>query len=107
MKGLDIGDLMKQAQKMTRQMNKVQEALKEKIVEGTAGGGVVKAYVNGNQEVVGIRIDPAAVDPQDVEMLQDAITAALNAALKKSKDLAQAEMTKATGSTLPTGLLGM
>ena len=107
MKGLDIGDLMKQAQKMTRQMNKVQEALKEKIVEGAAGGGMVKAFVNGNQEVVGLKIDPAAVDPGDVDMLQDTVTAALNIALKKSKDLAQAEMSKATGGNLPAGLLGL
>ena len=107
MKGLDIGDLMKQAQKMTRQMNKVQEALKEKIVEGAAGGGMVKAFVNGNQEVVGLKIDPAAVDPGDVDMLQDTVTAALNIALKKSKALAQAEMSKATGGNLPAGLLGL
>lgn len=106
MKGMDFGDLMKQAQKMTKEMSKIQNSLKERVVEGSAGG-VVKAFVNGAQEVVGIKIDPQAVNPADVEMLQDLIQAAVNQAVKKSKDLAQAELGKATGGIVPPNLLGM
>ncbi|MHC5036570.1 MAG: YbaB/EbfC family nucleoid-associated protein [Planctomycetota bacterium] len=107
MKGMDFGDLMKQAQKLTKQMNKIQGALKERVVEGSAGGGVVKVFMNGQQEVVGIKVNPDTLDPDDVEMLQDLLMVAVNQALKKSKDLAQAEMAKATGGALPPGLLGM
>ncbi len=107
MKGMDFGDLMKQAQKMTKQMAKVQSALKERVVEGTAGGGAVKVFMNGAQEVVGIKIDPGALDPDDVEMLQDLLMVSVNAAVKKAKDLAQTEMSKAAGGALPPGLLGM
>ena len=105
MKGMDFGDLMKQAQQMTKEMSKVQSSLKERVVEGSAGG-VVKAFVNGHQELVGIKIDPQAVNPADVEMLQDLVQAAVNQAVKKSKELAQAELKKATGGLVPPGLLG-
>jgi nucleoid-associated protein EbfC len=106
MKGVDFGDLMKQAQKMTKEMSKVQSSLKERVVEGTAGG-VVKAFVNGHQEIVGIKIDPQAVNPADVEMLEELVQAAVNQAVKKSKEMAQAELNKATGGMVPPGLLGM
>jgi len=107
MNGMDLGDLMKQAQKMTKQMGKIQADLKERVVEGSAGGGAVKVFMNGAQEVVDIKIAPETLDPDDVEMVQDLLTAALNQALKKSKNMAQAEMAKVTGSALPPGLLGM
>jgi DNA-binding YbaB/EbfC family protein len=106
MKGMDFGDLMKQAQKMTKEMSKIQTALKERVVEGAAGG-VVKAFVNGQQEVVGIKIDKQAVNPDDVEMLQDLVQAAVNQALKKAKEMAQAELAKASGGLVPPNLLGM
>ena len=107
MKGMDLGDLMKQAQKMTKQMGKIQTELKERVVEGSAGGEAVKVFMNGAQEVVDIKVSPEAVDPEDIEMLQDLLLAATNQAIKKSKDLAQAELSKVTGGSLPPGLLGL
>lgn len=107
MKGMDFGDLMKQAQRMTKEMSKIQSALKERIVEGAAGGGAVRVFMNGQQELVDVKVAPEALDPNDVDMLQDLITVAVNQAVKKSKDLAQAEMSKVAGGGLPPGLLGM
>jgi hypothetical protein len=107
MKGMDFGDLMKQAQKMTKQMGKIQSSLKERIVEGTSGGGAIKVYINGSQEVVDIKVDPETLDPEEIDMFQDLLIAAINQALKKSKDLAQEEFAKVTGGALPPGLMGM
>lgn len=104
---MDLNDLMRQAQKMTKQMGKIQNELKERVVEGSAGGGAVILYVNGAQEVVGVKISPEALDPDDPEMLQDLVMAAANQALKKAKEMAQAEMTKATGGMVPPGMLGL
>jgi len=92
-----MGDLVRQAQKMQQRMAEVQRGLKERVVEGTAGGNMVKVLVNGQQEVVAVKIDPACVDPKDVTMLEDLILAATRAGLKKAKDLAQDEMGKVTG----------
>ncbi|MGI6359031.1 MAG: YbaB/EbfC family nucleoid-associated protein [Bacillota bacterium] len=93
----NMRNLMKQAQKMQAEMAKVQAELGEKLVEATAGGGVVKVIVTGHKEVKEIVIDPAAVDPEDVEMLQDLVLAAVNEALKKADELAAQEMGRFTG----------
>lgn len=93
----DMGSLLKQAQKMQRQMQKLREELKERVVEGTSGGGAVKAQVNGLGEVLAVKVSPEVVDPKDVSMLEDLIVAAITAALKKSQELHQEEMGKVTG----------
>ena len=82
----NMNNLMKQAQRMQRQMEQAQKELEEKNFEATAGGGAVKAVVNGKKDIVSLTIQPEAVDPEDVEMLQDTIVAALNEALKQVDD---------------------
>jgi len=99
-----FGNIMKQAQQMQVKMARLQEELAGREVEATAGGGMVTARVNGRQQVLGITIDPAAVDPEDVEMLQDLVVAAVNEAIKKSQDMAQQEMGKLTGGMNLPGL---
>lgn len=94
---MDMQKLMRQAQKMQNEMNKAQEKLKEMEVEGAAGGGVVKVIATGGQKVTAITIDPEVVDPNDVEMLQDLILAAINDAMTKANELANSEMGKITG----------
>lgn len=81
--------MMKQAQKLQRQMMEAQEALAEEKVEGTAGGGMVKVIADGQQNVLQVTIDPQVVDPEDVEMLQDLVLAAVSDALRKSRELAE------------------
>ncbi len=80
-----IGNIMKQAQQMQRRMAELQEELEKKHVEASAGGGMVTAVVSGKQDLVELKIDPTVVDPDDVEMLQDLVTAAVNEAIKKSQ----------------------
>ena len=99
-----IGNIMKQAQQMQRKMAEMQQELEEKHVEASSGGGMVTATVNGKQEIVGLKIDPTAVDPEDVEMLQDLVTAAVNEAIKQSQKMAQDEMAKITGGLNIPGL---
>ncbi|WP_062281455.1 YbaB/EbfC family nucleoid-associated protein [Neomoorella mulderi] len=94
----NINKMMKQMQKMQAQIAKLQDELGEKTVEAAAGGGAVVVTANGRQEIVGIKIDPAAVDPEDVEMLQDLILAAVNEALRQSQEMAAREMGKITGN---------
>jgi len=95
---------MKQAQKLQADMERLQEELGSQTVEGTAGGGMVKAVVTGKQEVVSIEIEKEVVDPEDVEMLQDLVTAAVNEALRKSRDMMTEQMTKLTGGINIPGL---
>lgn len=95
--GGGMNDLVRQAQKMQQRLSEVQQGLKDRIVEGTAGGNMVRVLVNGKQEIVAVKIDPAVVDPKDVAMLEDLILAAARAGLKKAHDLAQDEMGKVTG----------
>ena len=90
-------NMMKQVQKMQQDMLKAQEELESKTYEAAAGGGVVSATVSGKKELVGVTIDPEAVDPDDVEMLQDLIVAAVNEALRKANDDAASQMSKLTG----------
>lgn len=101
---MGMNDLMRQAQMMQRKMAKMQEDLKTKELEASAGGGMVTVRVNGDQEVLKITIDPAAVDPEDVEMLQDLVLAATNEALKKAKDMVQGEMSSITGGMKIPGM---
>ncbi len=93
----NLGDLMKKAQQMKANLDKVQAELAEKEVEASAGGGMVTAIVTGNQEVVSLKIAPEAVDPDDVEMLEDLVRAAVNEAIKKSREMMSEEMAKITG----------
>lgn len=110
MKGMgnlgNMGGLLKQAQKMQQEMGRIQKELKERVVEGSSGGGMVKCFANGNQEVVGVKIDPQAVDPEDVDMLEDLVQAAVTAALKKAKELQDQEMSKVTGGMQLPGMFG-
>ena len=105
MKGM--GNMMKQAQKLQTRMMKMQEELAGRTVEATAGGGMVKVTVNGAQppQVMAIEVEQEVVDPQDVEMLQDLVTAAVNEALAKSQEMVSAEMGKLTGGLNIPGLM--
>ena len=106
MKGMNpqMGGLMKQAQEFQKQMAKAQEGLRERVVEGTAGGGMVKAQVNGKLELVALKIDPEVVDPDDTDMLEDLIMAAIAQGSKKAQELADKEMSKLTGGMPIPGL---
>ncbi|MBW1852506.1 MAG: YbaB/EbfC family nucleoid-associated protein [Deltaproteobacteria bacterium] len=108
MKGIpNMGQLMKQAQQLQAKMAKMQEELSEKTVEATAGGGMITAVANGRQELVSIHIDQEVIDPDDPEMLQDLVMAAVNDALSRAKDMMNEEMGKLTkGMNIP-GLPGM
>ncbi len=99
-------NMIKQAQKMQQDMLKMQAEMEEKEYEATAGGGVVSAKVSGKKEVVSITIDPEAVDPDDVEMLQDMIVAAVNEALRKAESSMAESMSKITGGLGGLGGLG-
>ena len=102
MKGM--ANMMKQAQKLQAKMMKLQEEMAEKTVESTAGGGMVKVVANGRQQIVSIQIEKEVVDPDDVEMLQDLILAAVNDALTNSQEMMTAEMSKLTGGMNIPGL---
>ena len=92
-----LGNIMKQAQQMQAKMARVQQELETKEVEATAGGGMVTARANGKQQLLDLKIEKAVVDPEDIEMLQDLVLAAVNEALKKSQEMIQSEMSKVTG----------
>lgn len=100
----NMNQMMKQVKKMQEQMMKAQEELGTKTVEGSAGGGVVTAVVNGHKKVQSIAIKPEAVDPEDVEMLQDLVLTAINDALAKAEELANKDMGKFTGGMNIPGL---
>jgi DNA-binding YbaB/EbfC family protein len=100
----NIGQLMKQAQKMQEQMARVQEELANKTVEATAGGGMVTVTANGKQEILAVKISPEVINPQDSAMLEDLVTAAVNEALRSSRELLQQEMTKITGGLRIPGI---
>ena len=104
--GGGMSNMMKQAQKMQQEMAKVQEELETKLVDATVGGGAVSVTVNGKKELVNITIKPEVVDPDDVEMLQDLILAAVNEAIRKADEMAESEMGKITGG-LGGGLGGL
>jgi DNA-binding YbaB/EbfC family protein len=103
MKGM--GNMMKQAQKLQSKMLKLQEEMAEKTVEATAGGGMVKAVANGRQQVISIQIEKEVIDPEDSEMLQDLLLAAVNDALSKSQEMVSGEMAKLTGGMNIPGMM--
>lgn len=108
MKGMpNMGQLMKQAQQFQSKMTKLQEELEEKSVEASSGGGMVTVVANGKQEVLSIIIDPEVIDPDDVEMLQDLIMAAVNDSISRAKEMMNEEMGKLTkGMNIP-GISGL
>jgi hypothetical protein len=102
----NMNQMLKQVQQMQAEMMKAQEGLKDEIVEASAGGGMVTVKVSGELEVKDIAIDPDAVDPEDVEMLQDMVQAAVNEALRSAQELAANKMQQATGGLGGPGGLG-
>ena len=98
MKGIpNMGNLMKQAQQFQNRMAKLQQELGQRTIEATSGGGMVTVVVNGQQEVLSIKIDREVVDPEDIDMLQDLILAAVNDGLSRAKKMVNDEMSKLTG----------
>lgn len=100
----DMSSLLKQAQEMQRRLQETQRTLDERIIEGSAGGGVVKAYVNGNLQMQGIKIQKEAVDPNDVGALEDLVAGAMRQALSEAKELRDTEMSKVSGGMNLPGL---
>ena len=99
----NMNSLLKQAQKMQREMEEAQKSLEDESVCASAGGGAVEITVSGKKEITSVKIDPEAVDPDDVEMLEDLIMAAANEALRKMDELSQERMAKVTGGIGGTG----
>ena len=99
-----MGDIVKRAQEAQKNLARIQEDLRERVVDASSGGGAVTAYVNGQQELVKITIKPEVVDPADVGMLEDLVAAAVKQALEKSRKLMQEEMGKAMGGLHVPGL---
>ena len=103
---MDMQKMLKQARKMQQQLEDVQEGLKDVTVEATAGGGMVKAVMNGAGELQGIVIDPQALDPEDVELLQDMIVAAVNECSASATEVANTRMGAITGGMNIPGMGG-
>ena len=99
-----LGGIVKQAQRMQQQITRIQDSLADVEVEATAGGGVVTAIDNGKQQVLKLKIDPAVVDPTEIDALQDLVCAAVNLALKNSSEMLQSEVNKVTGGLNIPGL---
>jgi len=103
MKGM--GNMMKQAQQLQSKMVKLQEEMAEKTIEATSGGGMVKVVANGSQRIISIQIEKEVIDPEDSDMLQDLVIAAVNDALSKSQEMVSSEMSKLTGGLNIPGLM--
>jgi nucleoid-associated protein EbfC len=103
----NVNQMMQQVQQMQAQMLKAQEGLKDEVVEASAGGGMVTVKVSGALELKELRIDPEAVDPEDVELLQDMVLAAVNEALRSAQELAASKMDQAAGGLGGLGLPGL
>ena len=102
----NMAGMMKKMQKLQGEMTKLQEELKLRIIEVTVGGGAVKVVITGEKQIQSVKIAPSAVDPEDVEMLEDLVAAAVNEAIKKVDDMMAQEMGKLTGGlNLPPGML--
>jgi len=101
-----MNDMMRQVQKMQADMEKAQEELKHETVEASAGGGMVSVKVSGELEVLSLEIDPDAVDPEDVELLQDMVQAAVNEAMRSAQEMAASKMGAVTGGLGGGGGLG-
>ena len=97
MAGMNMQQMMKQARKMQEQLAAAQENLKSQTVDASAGGGMVKVTATGDMRITGVTIDPEAVDPEDVEMLQDMVLAAVNDALEQAEQMASKQMSAVTG----------
>ena len=104
MKG-KMGNIMKQAQQLQSKMAKMQDELAEKTVEATSGGGMVNVVATGKQQILSIKIEKEVVDPEDVDMLQDLVLAAVNDALTKSQEMVSSEMGKLTGGLNIPGMM--
>jgi hypothetical protein len=102
---VNFGKMMKQAQAMQVKMAEMQEQLKEEKVEASAGGGMVRVVMTGDMQVRSITIDPAAIDADDVELLQDMVTAAVNEAVRAAQEVASAKMAAITGGVSMPGLM--
>lgn len=100
----NMGNMMKQMQKVQKQMEEMQAQLEQTEVEASSGGGAVTVKANGKKEVLSINIDESVVDPEDIEMLQDLVMAAVNEALRKAEDMMSGEMKKLTGGMNIPGL---
>lgn len=105
MQNMNYNKMMKQVQEMQKQMAKAQEELAKEEVEASAGGGMVKVKVSGDLNLISIKIDPGAVDPDDVEMLEDMILAAANEAMRSAQELASTKMGGVTGGLNIPGLM--
>lgn len=101
----NIGNIMKQAQKMQAKMAHLQEEMASRTVEASAGGGMVTAVVNGKSELVSLKIEKEVVDPEDIEMLQDLIVAAVSEGIRNAQEMVSAEMAKITGGLNIPGLM--
>jgi len=101
----NFGNIMKQAKKMQEKIASIQAELESKTVEATAGGGMVTVVVNGKFEMLSLKIDKEVVNPEDVDMLQDLIMAAVNEGIRKAQEMATAEMSKITGGFNIPGLM--
>ena len=101
----NMASVMKQAQKLQAKMMRLQEEMAEKTVESASGGGMVKVVANGRQQIVSVSIEKEVVDPDDVDMLQDLVLAAVNDALTKSQEMVTAEMSKLTGGMNIPGIM--
>ncbi|MDO5717365.1 MAG: YbaB/EbfC family nucleoid-associated protein [Tissierellia bacterium] len=95
--GGNMGNMMKQMQKMQRQLEETQKKLEEKEISASSGGGMVEATVNGKKELLSIKINPEVMDPEDVEMVEDMVVAAVNEAMKEIDQISEKEMGKLTG----------
>ena len=112
MKGMgNLGGMMKQMQNqavdMQKKMGEIQESLKERVIETSSGGGMVTVHVNGRQDLLSVKIDKEVIDPDDVQMLEDLILAAVSQGMKKSQEMYQEEMNKLTGGMNMPGLSGL
>lgn len=103
-KGFDLGGLLKQAQQLQERLSSVQDELRARTAEGTAGGGMVTAVVNGKLEVVSVKIDPSLLASPDVDMLQDLVVAAVNGGIRAAQQMMADEMSKVTGGIKIPGL---
>ena len=105
--GMDLNAMMKQVQQMQADMMKAQEQLKDEVVEASAGGGMVRVKVSGDLEIKEIKIDPEAVDPEDIDLLQDMVLAATNEAIRSAQELANRKMGGLTGGLGDLGIPGL
>ena len=103
----DMSQMLRQVQQMQAEVMKAQEQLKSEVVEASAGGGMVTVKMTGDLELKEITIDPGAVDPEDVELLQDMVQAAVNEAIRSAQELAASKMGQATGGLGGLGLPGL